>query len=950
MSCCSETIKVTESTPLLSDAPFNCIGQCIKVLNVNSTTFSTIRSGVNELVYLEIVLKKESDLSVVSNQCLKKLRKHFESEDINLIDDDALKHSDEYDVFTTTLHLTGMYCIKCTTAVEKLLLNDTRVKFVETFLKPTQKVVFKHESSLDLRDIKSKIEGLGFVVVGQPETNNEKLYEVKSEANAQPNKQKTIIHLNGMSCASCVNSLESIFKSTRAFDLPDTSVSVSLFPQKVVAEYYSNSIDEKTLIKKCVDAGFDVILSHTESLLAEDSSKKKVEFLVFGMTCSSCVATLENILRVDGVEDVSVNLLTKKAEIAYDTSKIGPRELLDIILDAGFEAELYKSNDSNFLKEMEEEVFRGVTRETFISLLLATPCQFILGWRFFKGAYVALFKLKSANMDVLVVLGTSSAYFYSIYTITKNVYNDSTKDGKIFFETSVFLIFFILFGRYLEALAKGKTLETITKLLTLKPDRATLINLDAEFNEVNQSEIHVDLVELGDFLKIFPGSRFPTDGIVVKGESICDESILSGESFPVSKKVGDTCFAGTVNQSGVLLIKASKVGSETALARIVKLVEDAQTSKAPIQSLVDKISRIFVPFVVTCSILTFVTWNIICNTYPEVVPSTVTQFEFCLSFAISVLVIACPCALGLAIPTAENVLAFNKLNTIKRLVGLMENQPEDVLVNVVGALGACAKSVEGRSSIRESNGITPLVNLLTGTNQALLVNVTVAVGESALDTDSMAIIDRLDGVRLLWSLLKSPNPHVQASAAWAISPCIEHAKDAGEMVRSFVGGLELIVSLLKSENVEVLASVCAAIANIARDEENLAVITDHGVVPMLAKLSNTRNDKLRKHLSEAIARCCHWGNNRVAFGTASAVAPLVKYLRSPDEEVHRSTARALHQLSMDPDNCITMHEHGVVQLLLGMVGSTDTALQEAAAGTIGNIRRLALASEKAAMA
>lgn len=165
--------------------------------------------------------------------------------------------------------------------------------------------------------------------------------------------------------------------------------------------------------------------------------------------------------------------------------------------------------------------------------------------------------------------------------------------------------------------------------------------------------------------------------------------------------------------------------------------------------------------------------------------------------------------------------------------------------------------------------------------------------------ESMAIIDRLDGVRLLWSLLKSSNPHVQASAAWAISPCIEHAKDAGEMVRSFVGGLELIVSLLKSENNEVLASVCAAIANIARDEENLAVITDHGVVPLLAKLSNTRNDKLRKHLSEAIARCCHWGNNRVAFGTAGAVAPLVKYLKSADEQVHSSTALALHQLSMD---------------------------------------------------
>ncbi|KAI9141604.1 armadillo-type protein [Paraphysoderma sedebokerense] len=295
----------------------------------------------------------------------------------------------------------------------------------------------------------------------------------------------------------------------------------------------------------------------------------------------------------------------------------------------------------------------------------------------------------------------------------------------------------------------------------------------------------------------------------------------------------------------------------------------------------------------------------------------------------------------------ENVNAFNKLNTVKKLVGLMENQPEEVLVNVVGALGACACTLDGRQAIRESNGITPLVNLLRGTNQGLLVNVTAAIGACALDRDSMGVIDRLDGVRLLWSLLKSPNPQVQASAAWAICPCIEHAKDAGEMVRSFVGGLELIVSLLKSDNVEVLASVCAALANISKDEENLAVITDHGVVPMLAKLTTTKHDRLRKHLAEAIARCCRWGNNKIAFGTAGAVAPLVNYLRSPDLGVHRATAQALHQLSMDADNCVTMHEHGVVQLLLGMVSSPDSGLQEAAAGTIGNIRRLALACEKA---
>ncbi|XP_061852973.1 outer dynein arm-docking complex subunit 2 [Colius striatus] len=297
--------------------------------------------------------------------------------------------------------------------------------------------------------------------------------------------------------------------------------------------------------------------------------------------------------------------------------------------------------------------------------------------------------------------------------------------------------------------------------------------------------------------------------------------------------------------------------------------------------------------------------------------------------------------------SAENVSKFSDYKVIEALVGLLTDQPEEVLVNVVGALGECCQETTNRTIIRKCGGIPPLVKLLTGTDQALLVNVTKAVGACATEPENMMIIDHLDGVRLLWSLLKNPNPNVQANAAWAICPCIENAKDAGEMVRSFVGGLELIVNLLRSKNKEVLASVCAAVTKIAKDEENLAVITDHGVVPLLSRLANTSNKKLRHHLAEAISQCCMWGNNRIAFGEAKAVAPLVRYLKSNDPSVHRATAQALYQLSEDPGNCVTMHENGVVKLLLAMVGSTDEALQEAAAGCIANIRRLALAAEKA---
>ncbi|XP_054027171.1 outer dynein arm-docking complex subunit 2 [Dryobates pubescens] len=297
--------------------------------------------------------------------------------------------------------------------------------------------------------------------------------------------------------------------------------------------------------------------------------------------------------------------------------------------------------------------------------------------------------------------------------------------------------------------------------------------------------------------------------------------------------------------------------------------------------------------------------------------------------------------------SGENVAKFQEYKAVETLVGLLTDQPEEVLVNVAGALAECCQEPRNRSVIHECGGIPPLVKLLTGTNQTLLVNSSKAVGACAMERENMTIIDKLDGVCLLWSLLKNPDPDVQASAAWALCPCIENAKDSGEMVRSIVGGLELVVNLLKSKNEEVLASICAAIGSLAKDEENVAIMTGHGVVPLLSKLTNTNNDKLRRHLAEAISQCCLWGSNTVSFRENKAVAPLVRYLKSKDPLVHRATAEALYQLSDDPYNCVTMHENGVVMLLLPMIGSTDEALQESAAGCISNIRRLAMAIEKA---
>eukprot|EP00158_Paraphelidium_tribonemae_P005771 Partr_v1_DN27515_c0_g1_i2_m30116 putative Ubox domain-containing protein len=296
----------------------------------------------------------------------------------------------------------------------------------------------------------------------------------------------------------------------------------------------------------------------------------------------------------------------------------------------------------------------------------------------------------------------------------------------------------------------------------------------------------------------------------------------------------------------------------------------------------------------------------------------------------------------------QNVEILLKENVVKKLVEIISgpNTHEITLVRAIGALGAFAQTPSGRQAVREANGIKPIIQTLTSTDPDLLENAANALGSCAQDSESMISIDKYDGVRLLWSLLKSSYPAVQASSAWAISPCIEHAKDAGEMVRSFVGGLELMVSLLKSSDVEVLAGVCSALSKIARDQENLGVMTDHGIVAMLSKLTTTRNDRLKKPLAEAICQSCNWGKNRLQFGKSNAVGPLVKFLKSSDVEVHKYTALALQQLSVEPMNCVAMHENGAVPLLLDLVGSTDAKLQEAAAATVANIRKVALADLK----
>lgn len=381
---------------------------------------------------------------------------------------------------------------------------------------------------------------------------------------------------------------------------------------------------------------------------------KKV-LLIDGMTCAACSTRVEKVLnRIEGVVKATVNLSTNKAVVEFPSGIIEDHVLIQVVEKAGFGAEIEVERDLDREKELREKEIKSLKTSFIISailslplfsamffhmagvdnilsngwfqLILATPVQFIIGYRFYKGAYNSL-RGGGANMDVLVSMGTSAAYFYSIYNLLTGVH-------EYYFEASAVIITLILLGKTFEAVAKGKTSEAIKKLMGLQPKTARVIRDNQEI------EIPIEDLTIGDIVIVKPGERVPVDGIIVEGNSALDESMITGESIPIDKSVGDEVIGATINKFGLFKFQATKIGKDTVLSQIVKLVEDAQGSKAPVQRLADRISGIFVPIVVGIALLTFISFYFI------------KDFNTGLINAVAVLVIACPCALGLATPTA----------------------------------------------------------------------------------------------------------------------------------------------------------------------------------------------------------------------------------------------------------------------------------------------------------
>lgn len=557
---------------------------------------------------------------------------------------------------------------------------------------------------------------------------------------------KTTLQLTGMTCAACANRIEKGLGKMEG--VQEATVNFAL--ERASITYDPKVVDVTRMEEKIEKLGYG-------------TAKETAELAVTGMTCAACAAKIEKMVgKMPGVSTASVNFAMETLHVEFNPGEVTIPDIQQRVDKLGYKA-MPKEEQKDPAAQRKEAIRKQkmkliisavlslpllwsmVSHFSFTSwiwmpdlfmnpwfqLVLATPVQFYIGKQFYVGAYKAL-RNKSANMDVLVALGTSAAYFYSLYLTIEwaRAGADSHHGPSLYYETSAVLITLVLLGKLFEALAKGRTSEAIKTLMGLQAKTAVVLRDGQELN------IPVEQVEKGDIVLVKPGEKIPVDGEVLEGTSAVDESMLTGESIPIEKKAGDTVIGATVNKNGRLTVKATKIGKETALAQIIKVVEEAQGSKAPIQRIADVISGIFVPIVVAIAVIAFLVW------YFWVSPG---EFPKALEIAIAVLVIACPCALGLATPTSimagsgraaelgvlfkggEHLESTHKIDTIilDKTGTVTNGKPELTDVEVQGMdpeeferlVGAAEKSSEHPLAEAIVAGITAKGTLLPGTEE-----------------------------------------------------------------------------------------------------------------------------------------------------------------------------------------------------------------------------------------
>ncbi|KFQ84844.1 Copper-transporting ATPase 2, partial [Phoenicopterus ruber ruber] len=605
------------------------------------------------------------------------------------------------------IRIDGMTCNSCVQSIEGTISQRQGVQRIAVSLADRTGTIHYDPAVTNGEELRAAIEDMGFdasVLTEPPRQGCASDALPDSPHLDGPNQpseataEKCFLQITGMTCASCVSAIERHLQKEDGI----VSVLVALMAGKAEIKYKPEFIQPLEIAQLIQNLGF-------EANVIEDHAEREgnVELLITGMTCASCVHNIESkLMRTNGIFYASVALATCKAHIQFDPEITGPRDIIKIIEEIGFHASVARrvpnAHNLDHKKEiqqwrksflcsllfgipvlilmiymlipngehhgsmvLEQNLIPGLSILNLLFFVLCTFVQFLGGWYFYVQAYKSL-KHKTANMDVLIVLATSIAYVYSCVILMVAIIEKAEKSPVTFFDTPPMLFVFIALGRWLEHIAKSKTSEALAKLISLQATEATVVTLGPDHSIVREEQIAVELVQRGDIVKVVPGGKFPVDGKVIEGSSMADESLITGEAMPVTKKPGSTVIAGSINAHGSVLVNATHVGNDTTLAQIVKLVEEAQMSKAPIQQLADKFSGYFVPFIIIISTATLIVWitigfvnfGVIQKYFPNQ-NKHVSKAELILRFAfqtsITVLSIACPCSLGLATPTAVMV-------------------------------------------------------------------------------------------------------------------------------------------------------------------------------------------------------------------------------------------------------------------------------------------------------
>jgi len=454
--------------------------------------------------------------------------------------------------------------------------------------------------------------------------------------------KKIVLNIGGMSCVNCARAIEKALNKLNGI----TQATINLAAEKAIINYNPDVIDQKAIETTITDVGYQVI-------------HEKVSIQVGGMTCINCAKTIEKALNSkEGVYKATVNFAAERVIVEYNSEQISLPVIKKTITDVGYEVVEQQKNVEDAEGKARQRHIRHLKillatsfsltipimllmwftvlpmdQNKILLFILATPVQFVVGWTFYVGTYKGL-RNKTANMDTLIVMGTSTAWIYStVVTFLPEVF---PPNSAVFFDTAVMIMTFILAGKLLDAIAKGRTSEAIRKIMGLQAKTARVIRDGVEV------ELPVEEVQVGDIVVVRPGEKIPVDGTVIEGYSGVDEKVITGESIPVEKRKGDQVIGATMNKTGTFKFKATKVGKDTALAQIINLVEDALTSKAPVQRIADIAAGYFVPIIIATATLSAFAWYFLLD----------ATYIFSLTVFIAVLIVACPCALGLATPTA----------------------------------------------------------------------------------------------------------------------------------------------------------------------------------------------------------------------------------------------------------------------------------------------------------